>query len=291
MLRERILVGGQSGSGKTYAFLKIVETLAGGHHAAIEVDDGFTKMLQLEFPNLPATIFDYDGSTKAWIPRAEVNRGTDLRVYHCSEFGHVRRAQTEIEGMVAKGEATNLDWACLDGLDLIYNNQRQEYVSKASPISRGNTADTDPWEAAMDRRQRGAPILEPADWDAIHSFFEPWLNYFAFQVPMHLYATTAIEVIDTDSKFVSAAAKEIAKQIGIDIKFEGQKRSPRNFDTLMSIKSDQQGHYATIFKDRGGAGREWAKLMRNGQQAQSMLWTANNFFTDVGVKLFGWDTK
>ncbi len=289
MLRERILIGGPSGAGKTYGFLKIVETLAGGHHAAIEVDDGFTKMLQLEFPDLPATIMDFDGS--AWVPRSEVNRGTDLRVYHCSEFGHVRRAQTEIEGMVARGEATNNDWACIDGSDLIYNQQRQEYVRKASPISRGDSSNKDPWEAVMERRQKGAPILEPADWDAIHSFFEPFLNYFCFQVPMHLYATTAIEIIDPASKYVSEAAKELAKQLGVDIKFEGQKRSPRNFDTLMSVKSDANGHYATIFKDRGGAGREWAKLMKAGQQPQNMLWTADDFYKDVGIKLFGWETK
>ena len=289
MLRERLLVGGPSGAGKTYGFCKIVETLAGGHHAAIEVDDGWTKILQLEFPDLPATIMDFDGSI--WVPRSDVSRGTDLRVYHCSEFGHVRKAQMEIEGMVARGEATSNDWACIDGLDLIYNNQRQEYVQKASPITRGDQANQDTWEAVMERRQRGAPILEPADWDAIHSFFEPFLNYFTFQVPMNIYATTAIEIIDPTSKFVSKESRELAKQLGVDIKFEGQKRSPRNFDTLMSVKSDANGHYATIFKDRGGAGREWAKLMKAGQQPQNMLWTADDFYKDVGIKLFGWETK
>ena len=285
MVRERILVGGPSGAGKTYSFLEIVKHLENGHHAAIEIDDGFIRMLELEFPNIQATVFDLTDA--GWVARANMNRGTSLRVFHCSEFGAIRSAQMEIETMVARGESTDLDWICIDGLDLIYNMQRQEYVTKASPAMR-DIPGKDAWEAALERRASGAPILEPADWDAIHSFWEPMLSYFAFQIPMHFYATTAVEVIDPTSKYVSKEARELAKQLGIDIKFEGQKRAPRNFDTLMCLRSDSQGHYASIFKDRGGHGREWAKLVRDGQQAQSITWTCDDFYRDVGVKLFGW---
>ena len=286
MVRERILVGGPSGAGKTYSFLKIAEHLSGGHHAAIEVDDGFTRMLELEFPALQATIFDLTDA--GWAARGNMKRGTNLRIFHCAEFGAVRAAQTEIESQVARGESTNLDWICMDGVDLIYNMQRQEYVTKASAAMRA-VPGKDAWEAALERRAAGAPILEPADWDAINSFYEPMLAYFSYQVPMHFYATTAVEVIDPTSKFVSSAAKELAKQLGLDIKFEGQKRTPRNFDTLMSLRSDSQGHYTSIFKDRGGQGREWAKLVKAGQQAQSITWTCDCFYHSVGVKLFGWE--
>ena len=291
VIRERMILGGPSGSGKTYAMCKIVEGLPGGHHVAIEVDDGFTKLLALEFPHIGSTIYDINDKME-WHPREGFASGDTLRVYHAPSFDAVRSAQMSIESLVAQQVAAMYgDFAFIDGLDLIYNTQRYEYISKASPMMRikkekQTTKDVkDEWQAAMQMRATGAPILEPADWDVIASFYEKFITYFAFQIPAHLVCATNIEAIDLDSRYVSKEAKELAKSIGIPLKFEGQKRTPRLFDTLLGLAHTTAGYNITIYKDRGGLGRAWSQ--KSGGNTSYMTYTNENFYK-AGQELFGW---
>ncbi len=285
VIRERMILGGPSGSGKTYAMCKIVEGLPNGHHVAIEVDDGFTKLLALEFPNLAATIYDIDDKME-WHPREGFAKGDTFRVYHAPSFDAVRSAQISIESLVAQQIAAMYgDFAFIDGLDLIYNTQRYEYISKASSIVRKQKLTIkDEWQAAMETRATGAPILEPADWDVIASFYEKFITYFAFQIPAHLVCATNIEAIDLDSRYVSKEAKELAKSIGIPLKFEGQKRTPRLFDTLLGMAHTTAGFNLTIYKDRGGLGRAWSQGKEN---TSYMTYECADFFK-TGQELFGW---
>ncbi|KKM86698.1 hypothetical protein LCGC14_1276440 [marine sediment metagenome] len=285
VIRERMILGGPSGSGKTYAMCKIVEGLPNGHHVAIEVDDGFTKLLALEFPNLAATIYDINDKGE-WYPREGFAKGDTFRVYHAPSFDAVRSAQISIESLVAQQIAAMYgDFAFIDGLDLIYNTQRYEYISKASSIVRKQKLTIkDEWQAAMETRATGAPILEPADWDVIASFYEKFITYFAFQIPAHLVCATNIEAIDLDSRYVSKEAKELAKSIGIPLKFEGQKRTPRLFDTLLGMAHTTAGFNLTIYKDRGGLGRAWSQGKEN---TSYMTYECADFFK-TGQELFGW---
>jgi hypothetical protein len=283
--RERILVGGPSGASKTYSFLKIVENLPSGHHVAIEVDDGYSKMLEFEFPKIKATISDWDEDKKIWVPRPECNRGDTLQVFHCRSFRAVMQAQRATETAISNKVIGAGDWISADGLDLIYNNMRYQLIDRALPArdrGRATAVEDDPWETALRVRATGAPMLEGGDWDMIHSFYEGFLNWLVFQIPCHIYCTTGLTTIQDNSPYEQDDIKEFYKSLGVPLKFEGQKRTPRAFDTLMAFKHDPSGYYVHCWKDRGGLGRSWGSW-----HSVNMAYTNKDFYQDILVPKMG----
>lgn len=281
--RERILAGGPAGSGKTYAFLKVVQHMPKASHLAIEVDDGFAKLLLSEFPDIAATCYEW--SNDKWEPKA-VQRGTKLRVFHCSSFKQVLSAQRELERLVQAGEITGDSWVSIDGIDLLYNNMRYELIEKGL-TTRANTKNSnieDAWDAALEQRGKGAPLLDGGDWDMIHSFYENLLGYCAFKIPANLFCTTNVTTIEDKSPFERDDIKDFYNSLGVKLKFEGQKRTVRVFDTLLLFKHNPGNYTINIWKDRGGQGRKW----NTGRHSTLMDYTNNDFYTDIGVKLFGW---
>lgn len=249
LTRERILIGGSTGVGKTYSFLTIVRHFPESRHVMIEVDDGAIKLLTNEFQDIRATVYQDN------IARIE-SPDPQLTVFGCRSFSHIHKARLSIETMIASHILDARSWIALDGLDLIYNMMRYEYISRASPAMRSTEPSSDDeWGSILSRRASGAPLLEPADWDVIHSIYESFLTYFAFQVPCNLFATTNIEVIDLENRYVDPETKALAKQLGINVKFEGQKRTPRVFDTLVGLRKDIGGFSALVWKDRASRGR------------------------------------
>lgn len=285
--RERVLVGGTTGSAKTYSFLKIAEGIPDKNHVVIEVDDGFIKILINEFPKLGAMIQDYDDDTKTWKSRIRTSSNPTLTIYHCQSFTAVRAAQAEIEKGISNGTYGVGSWMCIDGIDLLYNNMRYAILNKAMQRKRSGQKEAldDAWEQALAVRSTGAPVLEGGDWDMVNSFYESFLTYCAFQIPMHLYVTTSVATIQERSPYEQKDTKDFYKQLGVTLKFEGQKRTARVFDTLVVLTHDPSGYYAKIWKDRGGQGRKWAQ---NPQHTVDSLYTNNNFYIDIGQKLFGW---
>jgi hypothetical protein len=285
--REKILAGGAAGSSKTFSFLMIVRSLAKGHHFAIEVDDGFSKLLQKEFPQIPATVYERQGDK--WVARFTQGSGDNLVVYHCQNFGQVRAAQKELEKLITAGTMGFGDWVCIDGIDLMYNNMRYEFIQRAVPAKterRNNMATVeDAWAAALEIKTKGAPLLDPGDWDTINNFYEGLLNYAAFQIPCNLYCTTGITTFDEKSDFQNDDVKEFYKSLGAPFKFEGQKRTVRTFDTLLLFKYDTTGYWVSIWKDRGGLGRAWSKQERHNSMSS---YRNTDFYQKVGVELLGW---
>lgn len=283
-IRERMLVGGDTGSSKTFSFLTIVNGRPDHKHVVIEVDDGYTKVLP-EFPDVKATIFDW--IDQGWQPREGYTNGDQLSVYHCPSFKMVRLAQQQVEAMIAAGDLTPESWICVDGIDLIYNRMRYELIERTINERKRGRVETkeDPWEMAVAIRAAGAPLLEGGDWDMIHSFYETFLTYLAFQIRPNLYVTTNITTIDDKSPYESDDIKKFYESLGVKVKFEGQKRTPRVFDTLLAFKKTAAGWFVNIWKDRGGLDREYAK---SGRHSVMSDYTNGNFFHDIGVKHLGW---
>lgn len=279
------MVGGPAGASKTYSFLKIVEALPGQTHMAIEVDDGFVRLLALEFPGIPAVVWGMkDGK---WVPTYGDPQNATLLVYHCEGFTQVRAAQKEMEMLIASGKLAGNSWVCVDGLDLIYNSMRFELIEKGLPakMARAKKAHEDPWEAALSIRTTGAPMMEGGDWDMVHSFLENFITYLAFRVPCHLYVTTSLATINENSPYEQDDVKDFYKALGVPLKFEGYKRAPKLFDTLLAFKHDPTGYYVAIWKDRGGIGRKW---QQSGRHSPQMMYENTNFYINIGKQLFGW---
>ncbi len=289
-LRERLLVGGQTGTSKTYSFLKIVEHLHGSTHAVIEVDDGFERLLTTEFPNLQATLYDYDRAGKMWVARPSVKRGEQLVVYHCNSFTEVMAAQREIETLVASQKLSAASWVSVDGIDLLYNNMRYELIDKALDrrhySKKGSELDVGAqWEEALEVRATGKPLLEGGDWDMIHSFYERFLTYLTFRIPCNIYVTCSVALIQTHSPYEQEDTKKFYEAMGVPLKFEGQKRTPRVFDTLLAMNKTAGGYFVNIWKDRGGTGRPHSSGRGAGP---NMMYSNGDFFVDIGQKQFGW---
>lgn len=284
MVRERIIAGGATGSSKTFSLIKIIEHVIAKepdvHHVIIEVDDGVTRVMD-EF-QLPYVHWRWDDDASEWKLKGGNEAGARLHVYHCSRFEQVRKAQMEITAKVGRGELNEKSWIGVDGIDFLYNTMRYEAIDKllAAKTKRRSKMETteDAWEAALEVRATGATMLEPGDWDMIHSFYESFLSYLMFRISCNIFVTTGLAVIgdnegDTD-------LKRFYDALGVKMKFEGQKRTPRVFDTLLAFKGDVSGYYVAIWKDRG---RKQEKKL-----GPDMLLTNNDFYPDIGEKYFGW---
>jgi hypothetical protein len=289
-LRERILIGGPSGASKTYSFLQIVRHRMNARHIAIEVDDGFERILITEFPDIPARIMDYDSAAKTWGSRVSMNRGDTLTVYHCRTFTEVMAAQREIETGVNSKTLNSESWISVDGIDLMYNNMRYELIDRA--LARRHYSKKkeemsvgDEWEEALEVRGRGAPLLEGGDWDMIHSFYERFLTYLVFRITPNIYVTCSVTLIQDKSPYEDEGTKKFYEALGVPLKFEGQKRTPRVFDTLLAMTKNPGGYYVSIWKDRGGQGRKHSQGKNTGP---AMMYSNRDFFVDVGQGLLGW---
>jgi hypothetical protein len=142
------------------------------------------------------------------------------------------------------------------------------------------------WEEALEVRGTGKPLLEGGDWDMIHSFYERFLTYLTFRIPCNIYVTCSVTLIQTKSPYEQEDTKSFYDALGVPLKFEGQKRTPRVFDTLLAMTKNSGGYFVNIWKDRGGTGRKHFQMRGGGDP--NMMWQNGDFYVDVGQGLFGW---
>lgn len=261
MTRERLLIGGEAKAGKTFSLLTIAQALPDSQFCWISPDDGERRLLEFEFQSLK-----------------------NIKIYFTPTWPDVIQAQSEIEALIAKKQLTEKDWIITEGLDLVYNNLKHEFIEVVIPYTeakkRKEKNPKELWEAILDRRARGSPILEYADWDAIHGQLETWLAWVAFRVPCHWGATTGITPRSDDE---SSELRQFYDSIGSKLKWDGQKRVPKLFDTLIVLGHQPGQYFFSVFSDRGS---RWKFFGNSLDPAKH--YANKDFYQDYLVKFAGW---
>ena len=264
-LLERIMLGGESKVGKTYAWLSIARSSPDGQFYVAEPDDGVARVLELEYKDV-SDRGNVHGAHKSpdglWLPPEFISNWRDVRHF-----------VSGLKSLRDEGKLSSKDWIILEGMDLVTRIIRSEYIAETNKVVKG--ADNkphvmeDPWEAILTKRARGAPVLEPSDHDAINYEYEGQMTTLVYTMPCNVLATSGIERIHFESKFADTAQKEYYASLGTPFKLEGHKRNPRMFHSLIYLYAGTEYQMEVLGdRGRGRSGRRkctdfWLELERS----------------------------
>jgi hypothetical protein len=285
-MRERILIGARAKSGKTHTALDVIKNDMKAKCRFIECDDGIRRLIELQFPELACPVCkgrraDANGVVcKACnATGVDTKRITLSTVHTWPEF---KLACDVVLADVKAGKLTAKDWIVLDSLDIIFQAQRSEFLNRVYSGTVNKTGEklTSSWDAIINKRRGGGPVFEPSDWDPIYMEFESVLNPMLFETPCNVIATEGIVPLETEGKYKNQELIEFYRAFGMPVKFEGYKRVPRVFDTLITLDFDVNGRYFTVWGDRGSRGLEGKRI---GERIKVNL----GFYFDYLVQIAG----
>ena len=242
--REKIMLGGESKAGKTYAWLSIARSNPDSQFYVAEPDDGINKVLENEYEDVLKQ-GNVHGAHKSpeglWLPPEFISQN----------WKDVRNFVSGLKSLRDKNELSPDDWIVLEGMDIITRIIRSEYIADTNKIdSKTKEIMADPWEAIKSKRARGAPVLEPSDHDAINYEYEGQITTLVYTMPCNFLGTSGIERIHFDSKFMDEDQKQYYASLGTGQKLEGHKRNPRMFDTIVYLYVGSE-YQMEVLGDRG----------------------------------------
>lgn len=244
--RERIMLLGDTVSGKTYAELKLAERKMNEAIAeekpvpkfyVIDTDDALSTMLGpgCEFEHL---YFD---------------NGGNVYPYTCFSYDEIREAL----GSIIKNEKPlRHDWVCIDVINRVYE-RAQDLVASV----RNKNLD----DAAFQRMREGKGFgaFEPNDWNLVNRAYNTIQNTLAFQMQANILLCCHIKpIIDVEGW---ERRENLALFDAIGMRPEGSSRAVGTMDTAIAIWAKriirregnrrvgqaQTVRYMWVAKDRG----------------------------------------
>ncbi len=254
-IRERILVSGITGSGKSYQWLKMAQRLkkAGVIFRCLDTDAAIDFMLQTQFTELlpenggnvlvhPAYEWpDYKLGMK-WLLRKTLKE---------DERAKLRPVIRED----MKKPLKDGDWSVIDMADLAWETVQRYYVAEIFDEDAGDYFLAIRKEVQAGTRKGkpgGSPVADGLDgwkdWTVINKLYSDWILPIIYQLPTHVYATTKVEKIDRGEK--EAEWLMLFGEYGV--RPAGQKRLGHQMHTDCLMIPGKDEWFITTFKDRGG---------------------------------------
>ncbi len=226
--KERILLMGGPGSGKTRAYLSIAELLQkSGSDATvyvIDTDYAVDYMLQIGFSDLENVVF------------SEV-----------ADWPEYMQAVNDFQKVIQPG-----DWLVGDLLNYAWEAVQEHYSTEAYG--------KDMADHFMERRQRAAKMKKSkqsddgwegsSDWQIIKPLYRAFVNRFMYRHRAHVLATCGVKPIARDGKWKDN--NEVVATFGhIGFKPEGEKRTPHHPHSIIHLRRSNTGEFMmTTAKDR-----------------------------------------
>lgn len=235
-LRERILVYGNPGSGKSYQFLKIAEFVKPNRCYVVDSDDSYPRLLETEFKKLD-----------------------NVEVYPVgNDWDEWTSALRDILKRAKEGE-----WVCIDRADVAWEAVQDYYIRKVFGEEMGDyfLQARIEFEELLKRnpKRKNMVVLEgDKDWQVINKVYkQDWLKMISPTFPAHLYVvTSAAKIEERDEQEI----KDIYTWVGL--KPTGQKHLPYQVHTIFLFgHRKQRDWYITTIKDRGRKYFEGHKLV------------------------------
>lgn len=247
--RERILMGGESKSGKSTAIAKLIKGMPNSRFIIIQADDGFGKVATEN----EIILGEIDQPTDKSNPVMKTNQV--LVFPNPTQWMDFYWDTSTIQKWVAEGKLKSSDWVITEAIDITYDEIIGEYAESTAAVAqndgKGNKLAPSSWGTFIAKRKKEAPILEGSDYNAIYTELRKCINYFAYQCPCNWIATTGVEEIRT-GMYSDKAEQDFYASIGMPMKFQGYKKVPRMVDTLVLFyKSIITGYQYQVWADRG----------------------------------------
>lgn len=249
MSRERILIGGAPGTGKTFDWLTIARALPKSTFHVIDPDDGTARVWkgknksgEPEFPTVNNLNYYF---TPTW-------KGDLKPCSHMGEVigqvGGIKNAFKEIQKKCKPD-----DWVVVEMLSNIWSMLQGEFVDQVFDQDIG-----DYFLEVRKHTAKNANKLEALsgwmDWNVINKMHNGDLIVpICYNLPCHVIATTSVSV---QQKADPKEDAEIRAFYGDTlIRFEGQKQNPFRMQSMFLKKRIKDKFIINTFvKDRG---REW----------------------------------
>ena len=221
-MRERILVLGGPGSGKTWGWLKLANYFKGSQFYVIDSEIGGERSLQ-EFPDI-----------------------RNVHLYPVTDWTEYRKAQKEIVDKVVEG-----DWIVLDMADKAWTAVQRYFIGEIFDQEMGAYFLEARKKLKRDAKSlfagRDAALKGWTDWPTINRLYEDFMLPIVYRNPANLYLVTAGQAVSEEDE------KEVRELYGpYGVRPAGQKSLGHQPDTVLLLAHAKDGYYLTTIKDRGG---------------------------------------
>ncbi|MEM3646835.1 MAG: AAA family ATPase [Thermofilum sp.] len=229
--REKILVYGFPGSGKSYQFLKIAQFVYPQRCYVLDTDGSYERLMETEFSGLDNVVI--------------------YLVFDRDEWANA------VEEVLAN--ASNDDWVCIDRADVLWDATQDYYIQEVFGEDMADFFLRARKEMVENKDKKFVPLDGWKDWGVINKVYRSlWNRLTRPDVPFHLYvATSAVEVESNDDKLIKRTFNFLGVKPG------GQKALAHGVHTVLYLdyvgKGD--GWRVTTAKDRGRKYLDHQKLV------------------------------
>lgn len=251
MNRERILVGGMPGSGKSTGWLSIARLLPKSTFHIIDPDDSTARLVQSEFSELRNLQIYF---TPTWFkPLKKADEICGNKVW----TGGITEATSQIRKQAKPGE-----WVVLEMMNNLWSMAQGAFVERVFKEGIGEYF-LKVREALGAKGGRLEALRGWSDWTVINRMHnDDFITPLCFETGCHIYMTTSVSLISPgEASSESRADPETASFYGDSlIRLEGQKYNPYRAQSIFlfsrrNVKGkDPEFRVNTFLKDRG---RKW----------------------------------
>lgn len=214
--RERIMLLGDTVSGKTYAELKLAERKRA---EAITTDKPIPKFYIIDTDDALSTMLGPDCEFE----HLYFENGGNVYPYTAFTYDEIRDAL----GSIIKNEKPQRhDWVCVDVINRVYE-RAQDLVAQV----RGKNLDDQAFQRM--REGKGFGAFEPNDWNLVNRAYFTFQNTLAFQMQANILLCCHIKpIIDVEGW---ERRENLALFDAIGMRPEGSARTVGTMDTAIAI--------------------------------------------------------
>lgn len=256
---ERILVMGITGSGKSYQWLKLAESLlpTGAMFRCVDTDNAISYMLDTQFPHLKLE-----------------NKG-NVYVQNVFEWPDYKSAIKWLQRKPMPPEQLSLlspnilndyksnalgpnDWSVVDMADVPWRMVQSYFVQETFGEDPGDyfLRIRKEMQAGLRKTAKGGMPVSTVtealdgwrDWGVINKLYDDWILPLIYRVPTNVYATTKVEKLERDEK-----NPEMTTLFGdYGVKPAGQKLLGHQMHTIFLLIPGKEKWFISTIKDRAG---------------------------------------
>jgi hypothetical protein len=217
MSRERILVYGPPGAGKTTAWLSIA----------------------LHFPNSMFYVIDTDDSVSRMLESPKYKDLHNIEYQVVLTWDECKNATDEFMPKIKAGDWFVVDFSCSTWsmvteyfIEEIFNKDIASYFLEARKSLKQGSKTLDALQGWV-------------DWPVINKLYQHWVNNLMFRSPSHVFMTAKAAPL---AEKENVAIKDMFSHVGL--KPEGEKRMPYRAQTVILMVSKGNRYEATTIKER-----------------------------------------
>lgn len=216
-IRERIMLYGGTGSGKSYAWLTLARHYKDNKFYCIDTDEAIARMKRYEFKDL-----------------------TNIELFTSKDWKTCESSLYTIQQVIKP-----TDWLIIDMLDTCWDYVQSHFVREVF-----NKKIDDYFVEARKNTGSAAKKLEAlkgwVDWVVINKIYQDFINNIMFNMTCNVLVTAKASKLGNDE---DNDTLDIFSIVGF--KPDGEKRNPYRVHTVIYLSHIFDGYHITTVKDRG----------------------------------------